>query len=386
MNQNKAVCTIIAKNYIAFARTLCQSFLSFHPNYKCYVLIVDEFEDFINPSDENFEIVTLKNLEIPSLPSFCFKYNITELSTAAKAFLLEYLIDKKSINKLLYIDPDILITNSLDNLYRHLENYDIVLTPHLDTGYPDDDLLPNDGSILRSGIFNLGFIGINSSANARSFLDWWKPKLYKKCIVDTLNGYFVDQKFIDFVPTLFDNILIEKNVGYNVAYWNLHSRQVRRSHDRWECNDGPLYFFHFSSYRLEEPDTITGHIADHQARYRLSERPDVHQLFLEYKERIIATGYMDSKDWPYSYAYFKTGKPIPSELRVLYRNVPEEMEKYGDPFASPALMRQASMMETTQQGDVPEILVSAPYKYIPGLRYAYKRWIKPNGNQSDELR
>jgi len=104
------MCTIIAKNYLAFARTLAQSFLSFHPDYKCYVLIVDDFEGYINPADECFEIVRLTDLEIPNLPDFCFKYNVKELCTAAKAQLLDYLIREKIARELLYLDPDILIT------------------------------------------------------------------------------------------------------------------------------------------------------------------------------------------------------------------------------------------------------------------------------------
>ena len=136
----------------------------------------------------------------------------------------------------------------MDDIYEKLETYDIVLTPHLDTDYPADGLLPDDSHILRAGQFNLGFIGINSSENAKSFLNWWKPKLYEHCVVDVMNGYFVDQKFIDFVPVLFENFHVEKQTGYNVAYWNLHSRRVHKQNGAWHCNESPLYFFHFSGY------------------------------------------------------------------------------------------------------------------------------------------
>src|SRR5260370_9062787 len=148
MVQDRAICTIIAKNYVPFARTLAQSFLSFHPDYKCYALIVDDFEGYIHPYAEPFEILNLTDLEIPNLPSFCFKYNVKELCTASKAYLLDYLICKKDVNRLLYLDPDILITGALGGIFDKLGTHDIVLTPHLDMNYPDDDLLPDDGHIL----------------------------------------------------------------------------------------------------------------------------------------------------------------------------------------------------------------------------------------------
>src|ERR1700730_14405587 len=113
---NRVLCTIIAKNYVAFSRALAQSFLSQYSDGKVYVLIVDDFEGYINPADERFETVGLGELEIPKLPEFCFKYNLKELCTAAKASFLEYLVCDKSCESLIYLDPDVLITGSLDEL------------------------------------------------------------------------------------------------------------------------------------------------------------------------------------------------------------------------------------------------------------------------------
>jgi hypothetical protein len=341
MIEGRAMCTIIAKNYIAFARTLAQSFQSFHPNYKCYVLIVDGFEGYIDRSHECFEIVKLTDLEIPDLPGFCFKYNIKELCTAAKAHLLDYLIREKSVDRLLYLDPDILVTAPLDAVYENLGTYDVVLTPHLDTDYPDDDLLPDDGYILRAGQFNLGFIGVNSSGNAKEFLNWWKQKLYDKCVVDLLNGYFVDQKFIDFVPIFFKNILVEKGVGYNVAYWNLHSRRIREESGEWKCNDGPLYFFHFSGYRPESEE-LSSHIPGSLSRYRLSNRRNLRKLFTAYKDLLIRNAYEETTAWPYTFEFFATGERIPDELRRYYRSLRSRGQKFGDPFESMKLKRQVA--------------------------------------------
>lgn len=336
MIQDRAMCTIIAKNYLAFARTLAHSFLDLHPNYRCYVLIVDDFEGYLSPQEECFEIVRLTELDIPNLPGFCFKYDVKELCTATKAYLLDYLINEKGVAKLLYLDPDILVTGSLDGLYEKLDADDIILTPHLDADYPDDDLLPNDGYILRAGQFNLGFIGVNSSGNAQSFLNWWKPKLYEKCVVDLLNGYFVDQKFIDFVPLFFNQTLVERDVGYNVAYWNLHSRRVGGEKGQWRCNDGPLYFFHFSGYRPESK-AISTHIPESLARYTLSNRRDLRNLFSQYKELLIANGYRQAISWPYTFGYFKSGEPITSDLRLHYRSLPKEWRRFGNPFESEEL-------------------------------------------------
>jgi hypothetical protein len=371
MGSKRAACTIIAKNYFAAAKTLAQSFLSEHPDDEFYVLIVDEFDGFVDASKEEFEIIGLASLAIPDLPNLCFKYNIIELCTAVKAHFLQYLMAEKGFDKVLYIDPDILVTNKLEQIFQRLDTSDIILTSHTNVDYPDDGKSPDDSVIMSYGVFNLGFIGLNSSENAQEFLRWWQSKLRDKCVTDARTGYFVDQKFIDLVPGLFDNYYIEKNPGYNVAYWNIHSRSISRENGMWMCNDGPLYFFHFSSYRPERPNIL----ARHTTRYQLSDRPDLQPLFAEYRERLTGNGYEQTSRWPYSHDFFDTGESIPAELKVLYKSRPEEWHDIGDPFKSKIMKRRAAMSKKlTQKTPYSRLLSFAYWSSVP-IREAYKRWL-----------
>jgi len=379
MDNPQAMCTIVAKNYIAQARTLCDSFLSFHPDYKCYVLIVDEFVDYITASAESFEIVALNELSIPNLRSFCFKYNVTELCTAAKPFLLEHLTRNKSVARLLYIDPDILITNRLGELYRTLDSSDIVLTPHIETDFPEDGRLPDDSALFLTGIFNLGFIGVRDSENTRRFLEWWKKKLYNKCTVDYRRGYFVDQKFMDLGAVLFDKVHIEKGVGYNVAYWNLHSRHIEKKDGTWICNGGPLYFFHFSGYQQSDTEHLTYHLPKEFIRYSISDKPEVKKMFFEYRERVDKNGYAEAHTWPYTFATFGNGRPIPYDYRKLYREHLTQMEAYGDPFESSALVRRLFFKRLVSNETTLAKFLSALYTSIPGLRVVFNKLMGPRG-------
>lgn len=293
---NHTFCTIIAKNYIAFARTLCNSFREHHPDGTCYVLIIDDIAGYVDPGRENFTILSLGDLALPDMVGFLARYDITELSTALKPYLLAHLLATAATDRVLYLDPDILVLASLDGLYRDLDRHDIVLTPHLNADYPDDGKEPDDSFIMRSGTFNLGCIGVRRSPNTDRFLSWWQHKLVDKCIIDHSAGYFVDQKFIDYALPLFDNIHIERDPGYNVAYWNLHSRTVRFSDGAWSCNGGTLFFYHFSNYKPERPRSLSGH----QNRYRMEDMPDLARLFDTYRDLLKLHGYNDSRWWPYT--------------------------------------------------------------------------------------
>ena len=335
----RAICTIIAKNYVAAARTLCRSFLQFHPDLRCCVLVVDDYEGYIDPSKEEFEIFSLADLKFADMPSLCFKYSVVELCTAVKARLLDHLLREEGIEQLFYLDPDILVTSSLDDIFDRLNTFDVLLTPHVDQNYPEDGLSPDDGVILRYGIYNLGFIGVTPGANA--MLKWWQSKLLELCVDDPLRGYFVDQKFMNLAPLYFAKVGMEQSAGCNVAFWNLHSRRINREGDAWLCNDSPLYFFHFSNFDPAQPEQVSGY----QTRHQLADRPDLQPLFREYARLLFENGYEQTRRWPYTYNFFSTGQPIPYGLRVMYRNSPERWELWGNPFQSTALKRQARWFE-----------------------------------------
>ena len=60
-------------------------------------------------------------------------------------------------------------------------------------------------------------------------------------------------------------------------------------------------------------------------------------------------GYESSRSWPYTFGTFRTGEPIPKELRVWYRKFPEQWSKYGDPFESSELKRKAAVINLSKK-------------------------------------
>lgn len=311
------------------------------------MLIVDDFQGYIDPSKERFETVALEKLRLPNLNSVCFKYNVTELATAVKASFLRYLIEERGVKTVLYLDPDILVTDSLQPLFDALRSGPLVLTPHLDSDYPDDGFFPKDENILVSGIFNLGFLGIAAGDWSAVFLSWLENKLLTNCVIDHARGYFVDQRFFDLALAIFPEIQIERNIGYNVAYWNLHSRNLSREGNKWLCNGERLRFFHFSDYKLNRPDVISGHMN----RYRVSERADIAPLFEDYRKRLLRQGYEEVSRWPYGLAYFRDGSVISDAVRREFRKTTLTHNPGDDPFSSFAWSHRRSQLATKAKID-----------------------------------
>ena len=121
-----------------------------------------------------------------------------------------------------YFDPDIEIHAPLDDVCELARRHSIVLIPHATIPMPRDEQLPNENTILESGIYNLGFIAVGAAAY--DFLDWWSERLARECRVAPSESRFVDQRWVDFAPGLFDHCIV-RDPSWNVAWWNLGRRR-----------------------------------------------------------------------------------------------------------------------------------------------------------------
>lgn len=327
-----AVCTIASKNYLSSVRVLAESIRKTNPSISMYVLLVDKVDGIFDPTNEPFQIITLDELNnIPNPQHFKFKYTSIELNTAAKPYFLEYLIEKKGLKKVCYFDPDIYVFQSLQGLWDLLNGYSIVLTPHITQPY-EDDRKPSELEINLAGIFNLGFIGISDNETSRSFLQWWKERMYDYCFMAPAAGMHVDQNWINFAPVMRDNVFILRDPAYNIAYWNLHYRGKRlmfSGNNSLLIDEQPVIFYHFSGLNLENLEKISVH----QDRYTLSDLPNLRPLFEWYRSLLIKHGYSDTRKWSYAYGYFDNGSAIPFFARQMYNDLgSEELKKVGDPF------------------------------------------------------
>ncbi len=57
------------------------------------------------------------------------------------------------------------------------------------------------------------------------FIDWWWGKTQREARNDPTRMMFTDQRWVDFAPSFFDHFIL-KDPTYNVAYWNLHERDL----------------------------------------------------------------------------------------------------------------------------------------------------------------
>ena len=117
-----AVCTIITKSYLPYARTLAGSLARYNPNVNLYVLLADEVDNYFDPSLEPFKFIYLEDLSEPKIvEQMCFYYTPFELCCGLRGLLHEYMLEKTDVQKWLFLDSDIMVCNPLTVIFNQLE-------------------------------------------------------------------------------------------------------------------------------------------------------------------------------------------------------------------------------------------------------------------------
>ena len=331
MTPRRAACTIVSPNYLHFARTLASSYMSQHPEHRFFVLIVADLTDATPFLGGDFEPVMLGQIGIADLRAEAMKYDILELNTNVKPQFLEYLLDTHGLDTLCYLDPDIFVYAPLTPVFEALDaGASCVLTPHITTPVWDGKM-PSEQDLLFNGTYNLGFIAVSSSEESRRLLAWWDVRCLEAGFSEGRTGLFVDQKWINLVPGLFGNAFVTRDAGLNMAYWNLHERALVAGDAYLVKHPGgatPLRFFHFSGVVVDDESVLS----KHTDRFTLAERPDLTQLFTDYKAAVRANraASVGAGKLPYGYDNFTDGTTVTRLARRLY--AAHQAHFPGDPF------------------------------------------------------
>lgn len=324
----RAACTIVSPNYHKFVRTLCDSYRRHHPDDDFFVLIVADLDASAKSSFEGhgYTPVLPQELGLPDLRSHAMKFDILELNTNVKPSFLKFLL-AQGFDEILYLDPDIFVYAPLDPVFDALGSSTAVLTPHM-TAPVDDGKLPSEQEILYNGTYNLGFIALRRGEETMRLLDWWEARCLSLGFSEGRTGLFVDQKWMNLAPGLFEGVTVLRHPGCNMGAWNLHERTLGVVEDGYRVNAGHrLCFFHFTGVELDDPESISRNTD----RFTLRERPDLSRLMREYKAAVQRNAGTSIDTMPYGFDRLSDGTVITRLARRIYAAHAERWPEH-DPF------------------------------------------------------
>ena len=314
--KKRAIVTICSGNYFPYARILFSSLKTYHPEASLFLCLADTLQPGIELGIAGVEVIPADVLDIINFTDFAFRYDIMEFNTAVKPFVMQWLMEVRNFEEIVYLDPDIELFAPMTPVFEAFAGgANFVLTPHL-TAPAEFGEFPDDIGIMKAGVYNLGFIGVKNSLDGISFLHWWGRRLRFQCINQQDKGIFVDQKFIDLLPAFHDNVAILRHLTLNVAYWNLDQRELTKTDDKWSVNGKPLIFFHFSGVDVKQPYRLS----KHTTRFNGNLTPALQEIVTQYIDKLVKYNYGIEPYSGYGYGKFSNGVAISTIIRRCYRN------------------------------------------------------------------
>lgn len=327
------VFTICSMNFFRRALVLLDSFTNTNPGTKTVVFIVDrvgtETMDKIKTLQKRHCVVFADALNIEKYNEMCFKYNLVELNTAIKPDAFNYVF-ANGAQKAIYLDPDILVLNSLNDTFILLDKHSAIVTPHLISDGFSRSKMEKYFDLHLCGIMNLGFIAVANDDYGKRLISWWKNKLLDNAFVDKYLFTAYDQKWADSFTSLFgERIFIQRNPGYNVASWNINERELLFDKNcfsiEYENKNYPLYFFHYSGYKIG-----SGILNWRFPEFKILQGTPLQMIVSKYNSLIDAIQYPDLDATPYAFSSYTNGSPVLPIHRRLFRQLIDKIN--SDPF------------------------------------------------------
>lgn len=325
--------TICSKNYLPYAKALIDSVRRHEPGADVAVVLADESDGAeAIAAYLRAPVILGSELGIPTYFDMAMRYDIVEFNTALKPFAFQHFFGNGA-DRVIYLDPDVELHGPMHEVWgAFASGAQGILTPHI--CQPLDMVRnPTELKLLRTGVYNLGFLALRRTDGAERFVSWWADRMPADCRVDLDAGIFVDQKYIDLMPSYLPDTTILRHPGYNVAYWNLVHRPLTKETDgTFRAAGESLCFMHFSGVRADQDDLVSVH----QDRVSVRDLGEGEELFRAYRARLAenrrgleAAGI----DTSYAYGAFNSGEAIPPLAREVYaRAVPPHRGSMAEIF------------------------------------------------------
>jgi hypothetical protein len=343
-----------------------------------WALLIDDVEAEIDADNEPFLVLRLSDLDLPEAEIHRMALLFSgKLIAVIKPWVFDHFL-RRGADQVLYIDGDFVLFDSLQGVSESAGD-GVILIPHLLHPLPRDGRDPNETSLMGAGMFNAGMFG--TGPNHGGFIEFLQERLRRECIFDAPKMRFNEQRWLDFVPSLFPHHIV-RDPGVDVAYWNLHERPLEKKDGIWFAGGSRLKAFHFSSF---DPRTrgVGGRFElDPAPRVTVSGTPGFAELLDGYRGELLDSGFEECHDLPFAFDALADGAPVYESLRTLFTDAvlaaDEGQQPYPpDPFSVEEVQefRAWRAQHYARAGlDLPRRLAATPSEAIRPLQRIRNRF------------
>ncbi|MDZ7782683.1 MAG: hypothetical protein U5K56_06990 [Halioglobus sp.] len=101
------------------------------PGARFHLLLCDRPPPGFDLSGEDFdELIRLDELPVENRAAWIYQHNVVELCTAVKGLGFLEIFRRSDADRVVFLDPDVVLFSDLDEIDRMLERHSLLLTPH----------------------------------------------------------------------------------------------------------------------------------------------------------------------------------------------------------------------------------------------------------------
>ncbi|MBQ6448728.1 MAG: cell envelope integrity protein TolA [Bacillus sp. (in: Bacteria)] len=284
---NQNFCVIAGKEYCMKIMAFYESLVKNSNNFNLWVCCTDAITyKFLNEKNlKNMHLIRVEEIEDDQLRAVKQERMINEYCWTLKSFVIEYILKNNDVEQVLYCDGDIYFFSNPDSIFNEWGFASIFLTPQRDLDWVEQ----------KYGKYQAGIVGFRKDETGLAAVQWWKDRCIEWCSVVESNGRFGDQKYLDQLPIMYENVQISSNLGVNAAPWNIiynNNFKISLQGDKVFINNDPLVAYHFSCLTIYSSDKYDLWNM-HQLNIQKEIMNYIYVPYLDHLERVI-TSYQNS--------------------------------------------------------------------------------------------
>lgn len=239
-------CTHFDINYLPHAKSLAESLIIVSPASELFAFCMDDesYEKLLNDTPKNVKLIHYSKLETKFPDLLKAKNNRSRIEyfyTSSPSICYYILTEMAFIDEVTYLDADLYFFNSPEPIFDELKDSSVGIIEHKFSFFSKRN--------RKYGNFNVGWITFKKNSNGMACLNSWKEKCIDWCYQRLEYDKYADQKYLDFWQRDFDGVYIIKNIGANLAIWNISNYKISFKNDIVYVDNKPLIFYHFANLK-----------------------------------------------------------------------------------------------------------------------------------------
>ncbi len=243
-------CTYFDSGFLRQGRVLWASLKAHDPEAVLWILALDAeavvaVAAWSDPQVKVFPLAAVEDGDAELASARANRSRIEYYFTLSPCWPRWLLAREPAIERLLYLDADLMFFSSPAPIWQELAQGSILVCAHR---FPSDLR-----HFERHGRYNVGVLGWKRDAEGLACLEDWRRRCLEWCYDRIEPGRYADQGYLNEWDKRHRGVIACKHPGVNVGPWNWRTHRIGIAADGAggiSIDDRPLVVFHFAALRF----------------------------------------------------------------------------------------------------------------------------------------